>query len=156
MGREKRRKEKKEKREAREKRRSERDKGEKKKKKKRLPGQPRRNQTAYLIWMNENRKKIEKENPKLSFEEIGKKAGEIWNTLEDKTEWEDKADQDKQRYDNEMEKWKSEGGSEALRNAKMKSKKSHHSSKSSSKSSGNVGSQYTSKEFIESGDDSSD
>merc|ERR1712156_1346153 len=125
----------------------------KRKKKKRLPGQPRRNQTAYLLWLNENRRRIEKENPKMSFEEIGKKAGELWKAVEDKSKWEEEAEKDKKRYDTEMEKWKAEGGSEALR--KAKSKKST-SSKSSSKSSGNVGNQYTSKEFIESGEDSSD
>ena len=38
--------------------------------------------------MNENREKIKKENPGLSVAEFGKKAGELWKGLGDKSQWE--------------------------------------------------------------------
>ncbi len=62
-----------------------------------LPGQPKRNMSAYFIWMNENREKIKTANPEMSMTEIGKKAGELWKALTDKTEWEKKAAEDKKR-----------------------------------------------------------
>ena len=70
---------------------------ERKVKKVKLPGQPKRNLSAYFIWMQENREKIKSENPSLSITEIGKKAGELWKALTDKSEWEEKAAEDKKR-----------------------------------------------------------
>ena len=57
---------------------------ERKKKMTKLPGQPKRYQSAYFIWMNENRENIKRDHPNLSIAEFGKKAGEIWKSLEDK------------------------------------------------------------------------
>ncbi len=57
----------------------------KKKVKVKLPGQPKRNMSAYFIWMNENREKIKKEHPDLSITEIGKKGGEMWRAIQDKS-----------------------------------------------------------------------
>ncbi len=56
-----------------------------KKVKVKLPGQPKRGMSAYFLWMNENREKIKKEHPGLSVTEFGKKAGELWKELEDKS-----------------------------------------------------------------------
>ena len=50
-----------------------------------LPGQPKRNQSAYFIWMNSNRENIKKDFPDLSLAEFGKKAGELWKAMEDKS-----------------------------------------------------------------------
>lgn len=61
------------------------EKKDRKKKKIKLPGQPKRNMTAYFLWMNENREKIKAQNPDLSVTEIGKKAGELWKALDDKS-----------------------------------------------------------------------
>ena len=54
-------------------------------KKIKLPGQPKRNQTAYFIWMNANREKIKKESPSLNVPDIAKTAGELWKALTDKS-----------------------------------------------------------------------
>ena len=61
------------------------EKKERKVKKTKLPGQPKRNQSAYFIWMNENREQIKKDNPGLSVTEFGKKAGELWKNLSNKS-----------------------------------------------------------------------
>jgi len=59
--------------------------------------------------MNENRDQIKKDNPGIAMTEIGKKAGEMWKELEDKSKWIAKAAEDKERYEKELKKWK-EGG----------------------------------------------
>ncbi len=151
-------------------------KGETKRKVKvKLPGQPKRNMSAYFIWMNENREKIKAANPSLSMTEIGKKSGEMWQAMTDKSEWEKRAAEDKKRYDAEMEKWKAEGGAEQLAAAKKqarkekrlakagKSAKSGGESKPKKPSSagpvdpkGGSGGGFKSKEFIEDSDSSDD
>ena len=50
-----------------------------------LPGQPKKNQSAYFLWMNHNREQIKKDHPGLSMTDMTKKAGEIWRELSDKT-----------------------------------------------------------------------
>ena len=67
------------------KKREPKEKKERKSKKTKLPGQPKRNQSAYFIWMNENRAQIKKDNPGLSLTEFGRKAGELWKALSDKS-----------------------------------------------------------------------
>jgi len=160
-----------EKKAAKERRKSSKDPKEKKErkvKKTKLPGQPKRNMSAYFIWMNENREQIKKDHPGLSVTEFGKKAGELWKGLTDKSEWEQKASEDKKRFDQEMEEWKKSGGAEAIaaakkaaKSAKKKEKKAATSpaKKSSSSAAAAVdskagsGGHFKSKEFIE---DSSD
>lgn len=46
---------------------------------------PKRPQSAYFIWMSENREKLKEEYPSLSMTELAKKAGEVWRELKDKT-----------------------------------------------------------------------
>ena len=138
----------------------------KKKKMTKLPGQPKKNQSAYFLWMNENREKIKKDNPGLSMTDMTKKAGEIWREMNDKSKWNEKAEVDKKRYEKEMEKWKAEGGDEALKAAKKQSKKEKRAAiasestenklKTSAKNSSiGTGSHFKSKEYIESTDESS-
>jgi len=79
------------------------------KKRTKLAGEPKRGQTAFFLWMNENRDQIKKDNPGIAMTEIGKKAGEMWKELEDKSKWIAKAAEDKERYEKELKKWK-EGG----------------------------------------------
>merc|ERR1712025_1541784 len=57
------------------------------------PNAPKRPQSSYFLWMNENRQKIKDENPGISVTEIGKKAGEIWKNMsaDDKKVYDDKA-----------------------------------------------------------------
>merc|ERR1739844_63368 len=141
----------------------------KKKKLTRLPGQPKKNQSAYFLWMNHNREQIKKDYPGLSMTDMTKKAGELWRDLQDKTEWNNKAEEDKKRYEREFTKWKSEGGEEALKAAKKQAKKEKRASegKTTAKSakpkpdiaktlsSAGTGTSYKSKEYIESSEDSS-
>ena len=61
------------------------EKRERKTKRTKLPGQPKRNQSAYFLWMNENREKVKTEHPGLSLPEFAKKAGELWRELSDKS-----------------------------------------------------------------------
>ena len=84
-------------------------------------------------------------------------------------EWNNKAEEDKKRYEREFTKWKSEGGEEALKAAKKQAKKEKRASegKTTSKSakpkpdiaktlsSAGTGTSYKSKEYIESSEDSS-
>ena len=51
---------------------------------------------------------------------IGK---EIWRALADKSEWEQKAAEEKKRYKIEYQKWRNDGGGEAIRAQKMAYKK---------------------------------
>ena len=50
-----------------------------------LPGQPKRAMSAYFLWMNASRETIKKDHPGLSVTEFGKKAGEIWKEMSDKS-----------------------------------------------------------------------
>ena len=53
--------------------------------KKRKKGQPKRALSAFFIWMNSNRQKIKEEHPGLSLADFGRKAGELWKDLKEKT-----------------------------------------------------------------------
>jgi len=72
-------------------------------------GKPKRPQSAYFLWMNASRSKINKDHPGLSFGEFSKKAGNIWKDMgdEDKQKWQKKADKAKEDYAVELEAWKS-------------------------------------------------
>merc|ERR1712110_1036220 len=85
------------------------EKSSKTKKRTKLAGEPKRGQSAFFLWMNENRDQIKKDNPGIALTEISKKAGEMWKEMEDKSKWIEKAAEDKARYEKELKKWK-EGG----------------------------------------------
>merc|ERR1712048_896719 len=128
-----------------------------------IAGQPKKALSAFFLWLNENREQIRKDHPELALTDQTKKAGEIWREMEDKSEWNAKADEDKKRYEKEYEKWKAEGGEEKLKEAKRQEKESGGSKKSkktdSSKkkeSSAVPADKIKSKEFIDAEDDSSD
>ena len=61
------------------------EKKERKSKRTKLPGQPKRPMSAYFLWMNESREQIKKDHPGLSIAEFGKKAGELWKSMTDKS-----------------------------------------------------------------------
>jgi len=146
-------------------------------KKTKLAGQPKRGQSSYFLWMNANRDDIKKENPEFGIGDIAKKAGELWKALSDKSEWEEKAAEDKKRYEVEYKKWFEDGGEAAIKankkeakaakkgaagggGAKPKSakspKKSSGAAAPSSTGGGGAGGGFKSKEFIADSDDSSD
>ncbi|KAJ6642332.1 FACT complex subunit Ssrp1 [Pseudolycoriella hygida] len=116
-----------------------------KSKSKKVEGQPKRAQTAFLIFINEMREKIKSENPGIKITEISKKGGEMWRELKDKSEWEEKANKDKERYAEEMKKFKGSGASGDKSSAPTKRKHETTPNKGG----------FKSKEYI-SDDDSSD
>jgi len=149
---------------------------QKKTKKTKLAGQPKRPMSSYFLWMNANREKIKKDlGPGAGIGEIGKKAGELWKELSDKSEWEEQAAKDKKRYDVEYKTWFEGGGEAAMKQqkkeakeakkggggakpkaAKAKSpKKSSGAAAPSSTGGGGAGGGFKSKEFIADSDDSS-
>ena len=75
----------------------------KKKKAKKHPNAPKRGASAYLLFSADARPKIKEANPDLDFAATAKKLGEDWKALEDKSEWEEKAKEEKARYEKEME-----------------------------------------------------
>ncbi|KAG7163414.1 FACT complex subunit Ssrp1-like [Homarus americanus] len=123
-------------------------------KKERDENKPKRAQSAYFLWLNEHREQIKKENPGISITEISKVAGQKWRALEDKTEWEKKAAEAKQEYEEAMKAYKiSVGGSSSGTPKKSPSQKKVPVSVTPTKAGGS-GAGFKSKEFIE--DDSSD
>jgi len=64
------------------------------------PNAPKRPQTAYFLWLKDNRPRLAKGG--LSVTEVSKAAGVEWNKLGDKSKWEKAAAQDKVRYEKEM------------------------------------------------------
>lgn len=46
---------------------------------------PKRPLSAYMLWLNENRESIKKENPGSKVTDIAKRGGELWRGLKDKT-----------------------------------------------------------------------
>ncbi|GMH80298.1 hypothetical protein TL16_g08490, partial [Triparma laevis f. inornata] len=69
------------------------------------PNAPKRAQTSFLIFSNANRAKIKEENPDIAFGAVATKLSEMWKacTEDDKIPYEEKAAEDKARYQKEME-----------------------------------------------------
>jgi len=107
----------------------------KRKKSTRAPGQPKRNQSSYFLWMNGNRPLIKERFPGLNLSEFAKKAGEMWHDMGDKSEWDMKASEDKRRYDGEMREWIADGGVPKVTKRKTKAKTKRKTSKRKSTSS---------------------
>merc|ERR1712129_550508 len=63
-------------------------------------GQPKRSQSAYFIYMNEQRADFKKENPKLSMTEMTKELAKEWKDLseEEKRPYLDDAAEQKEKY----------------------------------------------------------
>ena len=59
--------------------------GERSKKQKKDPNAPKQPLSAYMLWLQENRPNIKKKYPGLSLGETGRKAGELWKALDDKS-----------------------------------------------------------------------
>lgn len=78
------------------------------KKKKKDPNAPKRATTAFMFYSAKMRPIIKEEKPDIKFTEMGKLIGEKWRGLsaDDKKEFEEMADEDKKRYDEEMSKYK--------------------------------------------------
>lgn len=44
--------------------------------------------TPYFLWMSKNKKRIRKENPKMTVTEVAKECSRQWRALADKKKWE--------------------------------------------------------------------
>ncbi|KAG5672842.1 hypothetical protein PVAND_002931 [Polypedilum vanderplanki] len=71
---------------------------------------PKRPLSAYMLWLNQAREQIKKENPDFKVTEIAKKGGEMWRGMKDKSEWEAKAAKMKEEYEKAMKEFERNGG----------------------------------------------
>lgn len=46
---------------------------------------PKRPLSAYMLWLNDNRESIKRENPGIKVTEVAKRGGELWRGLKDKS-----------------------------------------------------------------------
>ncbi|XP_055677009.1 high mobility group protein Z-like [Lutzomyia longipalpis] len=76
-----------------------------------MSDKPKRPLSAYMLWLNENREQIKKDNPGIKVTEIAKKGGEMWRNMKDKTEWEGKAAKQKDEYTKLIKEYEANGGS---------------------------------------------
>uniref|UniRef100_A0A0K8TRI3 Putative nucleosome-binding factor spn pob3 subunit n=1 Tax=Tabanus bromius TaxID=304241 RepID=A0A0K8TRI3_TABBR len=76
------------------------------------PDRPKRPLSAYMLWLNENREQIKKENPGIKVTEIAKKGGELWRAMKDKSEWEAKAVKAKEDYGKAIKDFEANGGTD--------------------------------------------
>ncbi|KAL0882981.1 hypothetical protein ABMA27_016470 [Loxostege sticticalis] len=140
---------------------------EKSKKREKDANAPKRAATAFMLWLNENRKQIVEENPGIKVTEIAKKGGELWRDLKDKTEWEEKAAKAKEEYNQAMKKYKESGAADEFKQKKKQAERERKAadkkakgpatkkSKPSAAGTGSSG-KFTSKEYIEDDSSSSD
>lgn len=73
------------------------------KKQKKDPNAPKKPLSAFMIFSNEQRGRIKKENPEDDFGTIGKKIGQEWKALseDEKSIYVEKAQKEKERYQSE-------------------------------------------------------
>ena len=78
-----------------------------KQRKKKDKNAPKRNKNAYMFFVNEKRGEVKSANPSLSVTDVAKEIGVLWRNLDDdgKKKYIDMANEDKIRYNNEMEKY---------------------------------------------------
>jgi HMG (high mobility group) box len=83
--------------------------GKKGKKAKKDPHAPKRNMSAYFLYSIDARPTVKDENPDASFGDIARLISAKFKNLSDKERkiWDDKAVADKERYNAEMEEYKS-------------------------------------------------
>ncbi|XP_053609906.1 FACT complex subunit Ssrp1 [Plodia interpunctella] len=137
---------------------------EKSKKREKDTNAPKRPATAFMLWLNENRKDIVDDNPGIKVTEIAKRGGELWRELKDKSEWEEKANKAKEEYNIAMKKYKDSGAADEFKQKKKAAEKERKASEkkknapASKKAKASVagagsGGKFTSKEYVD--DDSS-
>jgi len=83
---------------------------------------PKRPLSAYMLWLNESREAIKKENPGSKVTDIAKRGGELWRGMKDKTEWEQKAIKMKEEYNKAVKEYEANGGTDTGAAKKRKSK----------------------------------
>jgi hypothetical protein len=76
------------------------------------PNAPKRPLSTFFLFSADERPKIKKDNASLSVADIAKVIGERWRSIgeERKRHYEEKARQEKERYDRELAAYKQSGG----------------------------------------------
>jgi hypothetical protein len=76
------------------------------------PNAPKRPLSTFFLFSQDERPKIKKDNPSLSVADIAKLIGERWRAIGDekKRHYEERARQEKERYDRELAEYKKTGG----------------------------------------------
>uniref|UniRef100_A0A914H0T7 FACT complex subunit SSRP1 n=1 Tax=Globodera rostochiensis TaxID=31243 RepID=A0A914H0T7_GLORO len=133
------------------KREKKKDKDGKKGEKKKDPNAPKRNQSAFFLWQSENRPQIKK--PGDSVVDTAARAGQMWKAMsaDEKQPYEQKAKDDKERYEREMSEYQSKkgDGGEATSSAGA-----GQTSSSTKKSQSSPSKKPISKEFVDSSNSS--
>ncbi|XP_017120399.1 FACT complex subunit Ssrp1 [Drosophila elegans] len=144
-----------EKKEKKERKHKEKERTKKASKKNKDTGKPKRATTAFMLWLNDTRESIKKDNPGIKVTEIAKKGGEMWKELKDKSKWEEAAAKDKQRYQDEMRNYKPGAGDGSDNEKAAKTAKKRKSEPSPTKKANTSGSGFKSKEYISDDDSTS-
>ena len=66
---------------------------------------PRKNRSNFMLFSEEHREKIMKDNPDLKLSDISKELGKLWRGLEDKSKYNELAENDKERYKIDLEEY---------------------------------------------------
>ncbi|XP_017101451.3 high mobility group protein D-like [Drosophila bipectinata] len=82
-----------------------------KKKRTEMAERPKRPLSSYMLWLSSIRESIKEDNPGIKVTEVSRKAGELWRSMTDKSEWEAKAAKAKEDYVCAMREYKANGGS---------------------------------------------
>lgn len=126
----------------------------KKTKEKKDVNKPKRGVSAFMLWLNEMRETIKRDNPGITVTEIAKKGGEMWKEQKDKSKWEAMAAKEKQRYMDEMRTYKDKDAEAFGGMRRTKPDRMPYTSPSK-KSANTSGSNYKSKEYISEDDSDS-
>ncbi|CAH8624300.1 unnamed protein product [Dicrocoelium dendriticum] len=78
----------------------------KKRKVPRDPAVPRRAWSAFFFFCDEHRAKVKENNPEYKVADVAKELGRQWESCHDKAKYEMLAQQDKQRYEEDMAKYR--------------------------------------------------
>lgn len=76
------------------------------------PNAPKRPLSTFFLFSQDERPKIKKDNPSLSVADIAKMIGERWRGIgeDKKRHYEERARQEKERYEREIATYKQNGG----------------------------------------------
>ena len=106
------------------------------KKHKKDPDAPKRPRTAFLLFSVDKREAVKSSNPQLQFGDIAKEVSTLWKSCREseKQKYNNLANEDKQRYEREMEEYRAgEREKEDKRKAKKKAKSKKEKSKKKKK-----------------------
>lgn len=130
--------------------------GSSKKRKKKDKNAPKKPMSGYMMWFNDQREKIKKDNPGIAFTDIAKKGGELWKTVssKEKAEYEEKVAKAKEEYTKAMKEYKEKGGGADSTDDEKSNKSKKPASKKKETSTAVSPHKVKSKEFIEDSDGS--